>query len=108
MHWVEAESRKHFNEPVLSIDGLARLIGCGIDYWDSYYIIHTHNNEIKWCTAVGSSVTFLNELRSSNISYLMRGRLWSDFNRLDNELIFLGIPKRMEFLLDIRMDEVVG
>ncbi len=82
---IEKMCREHFNEPVLMVFDLARLIGYGEDADDCYLIVKYPDRGVVWHTAVGGYV-FLDRLRIAGD--------WDDFKRLDEALELNNVPKK--------------
>jgi hypothetical protein len=93
---VEAEFKAHFNEPVLIMDRLGRVIGYGEDEQDCYMIVMYMGGKIVWNTAVGGYV-FLDRLKGQEYVKATNGEEWDDFVRLNNILELNGAPKQKEW-----------
>lgn len=109
MNEIEQMCREHFNEPVLLVFNLARLIGYGEDADDCYLIVkYPYPRGVVWHTAVGG-YTFLNILKGQNkvmAAYPeFEGEYYDDFNRLDTMLELNGAEKEKEFKVEMRTDE---
>jgi hypothetical protein len=103
------EFKKHFNEPVLTHNGVARLIGYGEDDHDCYLLLrysigYPYNTDVNgyvWHTAVGGYY-WLNRLKDQNLVISRENHEhWDDLYRLDNMLELNGAPKEKEFLVKI-------
>lgn len=98
---IEAECREHFNEPVLSYNGLARLIGYYEDAWDVYYTLRLQGGQKIHSSACGG-VFFLHLLKEQGYHIDEHGnKKWSHFDNLDKFLALNGVPKEAEFLYEI-------
>lgn len=98
----------HFNEPVLMMFELARLIGFGDD-GDDYYLIVKYpkhpSGKIVWHTAVGGYI-FLDKLKDQRLTVpshpTFYGEIWSDLSRLDNMLTLNGVPREEKFIVEVK------
>lgn len=108
MNDIEQMCRDHFNEPVLMMFELARLIGYAEDESDCYLIVKYPDRGVVWHSAVGG-YTFLDRLKGQGFvvpTYPeFEGEGWDDLIRLDNMLALNGVPKEKEFIVDIRPEE---
>ena len=93
--------KRHFNEPFLANERVARLIGYGETGVDCY-IIAQHlaaafdaRGKIIWHTCVGGYI-FLNRLKRQGYVKSTTGEDWDDFSRLDSVLMLNGAPKQKE------------
>jgi hypothetical protein len=92
-------AKHHFNEPVLTMFTLTRLIGYGEDDDDCYLIlVDPYRGTVKH-TCVGG-YTFLDRLRGQGAAGEFG--VWDDFKRLDSLLANNGVPAADEFLLEIK------
>ncbi len=105
MNHIEKMCRDHFNEPVLLIFEVGRLIGYAEDDHDSYLIVqmpysvrHKEGNGIIYHTAVGGYI-FLDVLKDKERVVGTTGEVWDDFYRLDSVLERNGAPKVAEFVV---------
>ena len=99
---LEQMCRDHFNEPVLTMFDLGRLVGYAEDDSDCYLIVNYPNGtdrQTVWHTCV-SGYTFLRRLKGQELVISYQGERWDDFHRLDNVLELNGCPKVPEFILD--------
>jgi len=97
----------HFNEPVLTYDGLSRLIGYGEDQHDCYLLMRTPDKEMYWHTAVGGHY-FLDRIAKSGVTYANNGEIWTDLIRLDGDLTRAGAPRAKTFTIEIETEEKVA
>ena len=111
MNDIQQMCLDHFNEPVLMMFELCRLIGYGEDADDCYLIVKYPkypDGRIVWSTAVGG-YTFLERLKGQNFvvpAYpQFKNEYWDDFIRLDNVLALSGVPKEEKFIVDVRPEE---
>lgn len=101
---------RHFNEPMLSFDGLARCVGYGETAVDCYIIVRKKSErygepgKLIWHTCVGG-YTFLTALNNQGQVLANNGEQWNDLTRLDNELTRTGAPKESEFILKLDHDD---
>lgn len=103
---IHAEVLKHFNEPVLSVRELCRLIGYGETGVDCYYICRKiGDGMIFWHSCVGG-MYWLDRLKGQRYIKSTSGEDWDDFVRLDNVLELNGCPKEKEFLLILNHDDM--
>ena len=78
--------KMHFNEPMLCMFDVARLIGVGQDECDSYYILHYPGNRgVVWSSAVGHL-------------FPLSGLGKNAFTLLDSWLSLNGAPQAKKFL----------
>lgn len=99
---------EHFNEPVLMMFELARLIGYAEDADDCYLVVKYPRRGVVRHTAVGG-YTFLDRLKGQNhvvpTHPSFEGEVWDDLIRLDMLLEMNGVPREEKFIVDIRPDE---
>lgn len=86
----------HFNEPIIVINEIVRLIGYGEDESDCYLICQKMGGEVFWETCVGGYY-WLNRLKGQGYVRSTTGEGWDDLTRLDNILSLNGAPKADEF-----------
>lgn len=97
---IREEFEKHFNEPVLVMDRLARVIGYGEDEMDCYLIVQFLGGAVIWHTAVGGYY-WLDRLKGQQYVKAHNGEDWDDLVRLDGDLTRGGAPKRDTFMVEI-------
>jgi hypothetical protein len=93
------EFEKHFNEPVLTVRGLGRVIGYGEDEYNCYLIVQYSGGRSVWHTAVGGYF-WLTRLRGQDQVTSTDGKIWDDFTRLSDILELNGAPKQEKFLIE--------
>ena len=98
---------RHFNEPMLNLLEVVRLVGYGETGVDCYLIAMKPRGDVIWITCVGG-YTFLDRLRGQNYVKSSSGEDWDDLYRLDNSLALNGCPRANEFRLEIRHDDMEG
>lgn len=99
------EFKQHFNEPVLTDFGVARVVGYGEDEYDCYLLLqYPYTNErfnkkrgLVWHSAVGGYI-WLNRLKGQDLFISSDGEEFDDLHRLDSMLSLNGAPKEKEFL----------
>lgn len=93
--------KAHFNEPVLVIFEVGRLVGFGEDEHDYYLLIRYPNGKSKdivWHSA-SAGYTFLDRLKGQNkIEAGKYEQGWDDFSRLDHFLSLNGAHREERFL----------
>lgn len=102
---LHAMALAHFNEPIIAMARVVRLIGYGEDERDCYLICREMYGKTVWHTCVGG-YTFLDRLKGQGYVKAPNGEGWDDLTRLDSVLAINGCPHEAEFVLDIRPDEV--
>lgn len=97
----------HFNEPMLSMGEVVRLIGYGETAIDCYFIVAKPRSVVAWLTCVGG-YTFLDRLKGQGYVKSTSGEDWDDLYRLDSMLTHGGCPKAETFRLDLQHDDTEG
>ena len=94
----------HFNEPVLIIFGVGRLIGYQETREDCYWIIMMPWEKVEYHSCVGG-FTALTTLKTQNIvvpsSPSFPGEIWTDYTRIDSLLQLNGAPRQEKFRLEL-------
>lgn len=101
---LEQMCRDHFNEPVITMFDVGRLVGYAEDDSDCYLIVNYPNGADRrtvWHTCVGG-YTFLDRLKGQHLVISYKGDRWDDFYRIDSVLELNGCPKVPEFIVDRR------
>jgi hypothetical protein len=98
------EIRSRFNQPVLTSDGVGRIVGYSEDSCDCYIIIQyprpgVRMNSRIYHTMVGGYY-WLDRLKGQNLVISYNGEEWDDYYRIDNMLELNGAPKEKEFLIE--------
>ncbi len=98
----------HFNEPVIDIFDVVRLIGWGQDDDDCYFIFAARNGRIYRSSAVGGFIP-LDRLRNQQtpdgIRHALESPARDDFEQLDKWLALNGAPRSGTFWLEDGSDE---
>jgi hypothetical protein len=98
---IEMMCRKHFNEPVLVLFELGRLIGFAEDERDYYLIVKYPGESVprtSYHTAVGGYI-FLDALKFQDYRVSSTGLLRDDFLEIDAMLTRKGVPREPEFIV---------
>lgn len=94
---------KHFNEPVLDMFRVVRLIGWGQDEHDSYYIYQAAGGEVYRSSTVGGFIP-LDRLGSQDtpdgIRHALENPARNDFEQLSKWLALNGAPPAEVFWLE--------
>ena len=101
-----AEARVHFNEPVVDMFSVVRLIGWGQDEDDCYYIYLRHGaGQVYRSSAVGGfiALTPLKQAQSPDgLRHALEDPACDDFDQLDKWLALNGAPRADVFRLEDR------
>lgn len=89
---------KHFNEPVLVMFDVVRLIGYGKDKHDCYYIIKYPGGKVVWSSAVGPCMS-LRSLKKQSVFKASNGETWSSYTRLNSWLNLNGCEEEKEIII---------
>lgn len=94
---------KHFNQPVIVMFEVVRLIGWGQDEDDAYFIFRYRGGHIERSSVVGGFIP-LTALQTQDtpdgIRHAMEDPARNDFHQLDKWLHFNGAPKADAFIIE--------
>ena len=97
------DALKHFNEPVIDMFEVVRLIGWGQDEHDSYFIYLHRGGEISRSSTVGGFIP-LDRLGDQDtpdgIRHALENPARNDFEQLNKWLTLNGAPEADGFLLE--------
>lgn len=102
-HPSYARAMEHFNEPVIDMFKVVRLVGWGQDEYDCFYIYRAPFGKQYASSAVGAFIP-LRQLKSQDtpdgIRHAMADPARDDFDQLDKWLEINGAPKAEAFILE--------
>jgi hypothetical protein len=107
MDALRKEVENHFNEPVLVMSSLGRVVGYAEDDEDCYMIVRYPNPKAhsQYYVSMVGGYTYLDRLNGQNYAASPHtGEEWDDFSRLSTWLELNGCPKEEKFLLEVKYE----